>query len=227
MTALIVGASRGLGLALAQEYLKRGWNVIATERSPQGSGLHDLQKKSQGHLEIETIDITNVKQIAELRKRLAQKKLDFLFVNAGVANGPKDRFSEVTDEEFLRVMLTNALSPMRIVEALENLVGPSGTIGVMSSALGSVSRNTTGGWEVYRASKAALNTLMRSFYARHSQDARTYLVMSPGWVRTEMGGAEAPLSMEESIPSFVDTVTKASSTRGVQYLDYNGQTVAW
>jgi NAD(P)-dependent dehydrogenase (short-subunit alcohol dehydrogenase family) len=125
------------------------------------------------------------------------------------------------------VMVTNALSPMRVVEAFEDLVPPTGTIGVMSSGLGSVADNERGGWEVYRGSKAALNTLMRSFAARRAADPRALLIIAPGWVRTDMGGPQAHLGIEDSIPRVVDTITAQSGKSGLRYLDYRGQTVRW
>lgn len=198
---LLIGASRGLGFALAEEYLRRDWRVVATERDSGKSKLHDLAAKSGGRLEVETVDIVYPDQIAALRGRLGACRFDMLFVNAGVKNDDRETIADVSTEEFVRVMITNALSPMRVIEALHDLVVPSGTIGVMSSGLGSVSNNENGTYEVYRGSKAALNMFMRSFAARHSGDQRTLLVMAPGWVRTDMGGPDARLSIEESIPT--------------------------
>lgn len=125
------------------------------------------------------------------------------------------------------MMVTNALSPMRVVEALHDLVADEGTIGVMSSGQGSVSNNTQGKREVYRGSKAALNTFMRSFAARRSDDRRAMVLMAPGWVRTEMGGPEARLTIEESIPNLVSTLLSVHGKPGLQYLDYLGRTVPW
>jgi NAD(P)-dependent dehydrogenase (short-subunit alcohol dehydrogenase family) len=97
----------------------------------------------------------------------------------------------------------------------------------MSSGLGSVAGKIDGGWEAYRASKAALNTLMRSFAARHRGDSRSLLLIAPGWVRTDMGGAQAALSVEESIPCVVDVVGAQTGRGGLQYLNYRGETVPW
>jgi NAD(P)-dependent dehydrogenase (short-subunit alcohol dehydrogenase family) len=228
LTALIVGASRGLGLALAEEYWKRGWRVVATVRGSGRTGLHDLADKAGGWIEVETLDIVEPDQIAALRDRLRGRSIDLLFVNAGVTNNPKHQpIGEVPTEEFVRVMVTNALSPMRVVEALQDLVPATGTIGVMSSGLGSVADNENGGWEVYRGSKAALNMLMRSFAARYANGARALLIIAPGWVRTDMGGPQARLSIEESIPRVVDTITAQSGKPGLRYLDYQGQPVRW
>jgi len=125
------------------------------------------------------------------------------------------------------VMVTNALSPMRVVENLEMNVEANGTIGVMSSGQGSVANNESGGFEVYRASKAALNTLMRSFAARHTNDKRALLLIAPGWIRTDMGGPEARYSIDESIPRVVDTINAQASKSGLQYLDQFGEEVPW
>jgi NAD(P)-dependent dehydrogenase (short-subunit alcohol dehydrogenase family) len=152
---------------------------------------------------------------------------DLLFVNAGVKNDDRETIADVSTQEFTRVMVTNALSPMRVIEALQDLVAPDGMIGVTSSGQGSVANNETGGYEVYRASKAALNTLMRSYAARHRSEHRSLLLMAPGWVRTDMGGPDARLSIAESIPNLVTTLEAQRGKPGLQYLDYLGRVVPW
>jgi NAD(P)-dependent dehydrogenase (short-subunit alcohol dehydrogenase family) len=225
-TALIVGASRGLGLAMVEEYLKRGWSVIATARGPS-KGLDSLRDKAGARLAVESVDIVDQDQVAALRRRLDGRTLDLLFVNAGISNGHDDTVASVSTEDFIRTMVTNTLSPMRVVEAFEGLVPAGGTIGVMSSGLGSVADNDHGGWEVYRGSKAALNTLMRSFAARNKSDPRAMVIIAPGWVRTDMGGPQALLSIEESIPGVVDTLLAQAGRPGLRFLNYKGETVRW
>jgi NAD(P)-dependent dehydrogenase (short-subunit alcohol dehydrogenase family) len=227
MNALIIGASRGLGYALAAEYLDRGWQVTATVRGARRTDLHELASSSAGRLVIETIDITAPGQIAALHHRLAHTTFDLLFVNAGVTNGPAETVADVSTDTFVRLMVTNALSPMRVVEALQDLVAPKGTIAVMSSGQGSVANNSKGGFEIYRASKSALNQLMRSFAARHADDPHTLLLIAPGWVQTDLGGSSAPLTIGQSIPGVVDTIEAQTGQGGLQYLDYQGQTVRW
>jgi NAD(P)-dependent dehydrogenase (short-subunit alcohol dehydrogenase family) len=226
-TALIVGASRGLGLGLAREYLNRGWRVVATVRGSGRTALHDLLALADGRLEMAAVDINVPAQIDALRQHLEGRAFDLLFVNAGVSNSPNETVADVTTEEFARVMVTNALSPMRVIEALLALVRPTGTIGVMSSGLGSVADNNDGGFEIYRASKAALNMLMRGFTARHAKDPRTLLLIAPGWVRTDMGGPHADLSVEESTQGVVDTISRQSGKVGLHFLDYRGETIRW
>jgi NAD(P)-dependent dehydrogenase (short-subunit alcohol dehydrogenase family) len=226
-SALIIGASRGLGYALAAEYLARGWQVTATVRGARRTELHDLAKSSAGRLVVETVDITVPGEIAALHDRLAQATFDLLFVNAGVTNGPEETVADVSTDTFIRLMVTNALSPMRVIEALQDLVAPKGTIAVMSSGQGSVANNDKGGFEIYRASKSALNQLMRSFAARHTGDPHTLLLMAPGWVQTDLGGPGAPLTIDQSIPGVVDTIEAQAGQGGLHYLDYRGQTVRW
>ena len=133
----------------------------------------------------------------------------------------------MSTDTFISVMVTNALSPMRSVETFESLVPPGGAIAVMSSGLGSVADNEAGGWEVYRASKAALNTLMRSFAARHAGDPRSLLLIAPGWVRTDMGGPSARLDVETSVRGVADAIEARTGRAGLHYVNYQGTTVRW
>lgn len=225
---LIIGASRGLGHAMAEEFFKNGWNVVGTIRgAATRTKLHDLVDRSDGRVTIETLDINEPAQLASLSERVAGRLFDILFVNAGTTNDPNETIGEVTTEEFIRVMVTNALSPMRTVEGLEHLVSPNGLVGIMSSGQGSVGNNTMGMREVYRGSKAALNMFMRSYSARHKDDARALVLMAPGWVRTELGGPDGRLSIDESVPSLVKVLLDQRGSTGLQYLDYLGKTIPW
>ncbi|MFG2181655.1 SDR family NAD(P)-dependent oxidoreductase [Streptomyces abikoensis] len=225
-TALVVGASRTLGLGLAAELLRRDWDVIGTVRGSRRTGLHDLAEASGGRLTVESLEMTEPEQVSALRDRLARRTLDLLFVNAAITRGDLP-IGEVPTDMFTEVMITNALAPMRVVESLGPLVAPTGTIGVMSSDQGSVSLNTEGGQDLYRASKSALNQLMRCYAARHVEDTRTLLLMDPGWVRTELGGPDADLSVEESVPGVAETIERQQGKPGLHFLDHKGQVVPW
>lgn len=225
-TVLLIGASRGLGLAMTEAYLKRGYKVIATART-SSTGLRLLAERCPESLTIETVDITLPQQVDALYARLSHRQIHTLFINAGVKNADRETVADVSTDEFIRVMLTNALSPMRVIEKFLDRVEATGTIGVMSSGQGSVTNNTRGHYEVYRSSKAALNMFMRSFAARHSGDSRTLLLMAPGWVKTDMGGSNALLTIDESIPALVNIMESYSGRSGLYYLDYQGRTVPW
>ena len=225
---LIIGASRGLGHAMAAEFLEKGWQVIGAVRGEKRTLLHDLADENPGRVEIAHLDITVPEQIAALHDRFAARRFDILFVNAGTANTHQgDTIADVSTQEFAEVMVTNALGPMRVIEALQDLVTATGLIGVMSSGQGSVGNNENGGREVYRASKAALNQCMRSYAARHADEQRALLLMAPGWIRTDLGGPDARFSMEETVPDIVDVVIGKQGKPGLEYLDRFGEVVVW
>lgn len=225
--ALVIGASRGLGLVLANELARRGRLVIATTRQAGGE-LQAHADASHGRLKVESLEMTSSEQLAALRERLEGEgcRLDLLFVNAAIDRGDLP-IHEVSTDMFTEVMVTNALSPLRALEALRGLVVPGGTVAVMSSDQGSVSRNTEGGYELYKASKAALNQLMRSYATRHAEDGQTKLLIDPGHNRTQLGGPDAPLIPEESVPAVVDVLEAQTGAPGLQFLDRHGKTVPW
>lgn len=225
---LLIGASRGLGYAMAEEFVKRGWNVVGTVRGGTRNQLHQLADRHPQQVIVESVDITDVDQLVALHGRLCRRRFEVLFVNAGIANqNQHETIAEVSSDEFVRVMVTNALSPMRAIETLDGLVVERGLIGIMSSGLGSVAGNQNGGHEVYRGSKAALNTYMRSYAARHADDARALLLLAPGWIRTDLGGPDAPFTMEEAIPDVVSVIIGKQGKPGLQYLDRHGKAVPW
>lgn len=227
-TILIAGASRGLGLALAAEFLARGWHVIGTVRGTARTDLHDLVDRHPGRVEIEQLDITAAAQIAALAKRLAGRTLDMLFVNAGATtHDPHIHMADVADDEFARVMATNVLGPIRVIQALGPLVPAGGLIGAMSSGQGSIANNENGRGEIYRSSKAALNMALRSLAARDAEGGRAVVAMAPGWIRTDLGGPQAPFTVEEAIPQVADTLLAARATPGIHYLDRFGATLPW
>jgi NAD(P)-dependent dehydrogenase (short-subunit alcohol dehydrogenase family) len=226
-TALIVGASRGIGLGLTERFLERGWEVTSTSRHGSDE-LLALIDRYDGRLTLEVVDIDDEGQVADLHNRLNGAHFDLVFVNAGTTHDRQETVADVSTETFDRVMVTNALSPMRFIERFQDLVSAAGTIGAMSSGQGSIAKNTrVTGWEIYRASKSALNQLMRSFAARHPDDPHTLLLMAPGWVKTELGGPDASLSVEESTRGVADVIEAQTGKGGLQFLDHTGATIPW
>jgi NAD(P)-dependent dehydrogenase (short-subunit alcohol dehydrogenase family) len=212
---------------MAAEFAGRGWRVLGTVRGA-GTPLHSLAAERPDGVEIETLDMTDHDQTRALRDRLIDHQFDVVFVNAGIANrAPKDTMAEVSTDEFVHVMLTNVLGVMRAVEELGVLARRGGVIGVMSSGQGSIANNANGTNDVYRASKAALNQAMASYAARHGDEGRAIVLMAPGWIRTEMGGANAPFGVEEAMPQIVDVLIAQPGAPGLRYLDRHGQTVPW
>jgi NAD(P)-dependent dehydrogenase (short-subunit alcohol dehydrogenase family) len=223
-TALLLGASRGLGLGLAREYLSRGWRVIATARD-NAKQLEGLAKQASGRLRIERIDIADTDGVAALRDILKDEKLDLLFVVAGISGSVPAPLHDVSPDEAARVFLINAYFPLAAAEAFMGLLKPKGAVAFMSSRLGSIEHNDYGSWETYRLSKAALNMGSRSFFHRHS--AHAVLSIAPGWVRTDMGGPSAMFDVETSCRNVVDAIARHAGTPGNRYVNYDGSELPW
>jgi NAD(P)-dependent dehydrogenase (short-subunit alcohol dehydrogenase family) len=226
-TVLLIGASRGLGLGLAGELARRGWQVIATARDPAKATELTALAASTGRIEIEKLDVDDVGQLEALAARLASRPLDVLFVNAGIS-GPRDQsVADLSRVDVAQVMWTNALSPVRIAGRLQPQLAAGGTVAFMSSLLGSIAGNTSGGFELYRISKASLNMLARGFAATAGKDKNLVVLnLHPGWVRTDMGGPQAPVGVEESVRGLAD-VLEARRDAGHHYLDYQGRELPW
>lgn len=223
-TILIIGASRGLGFALAEEFLKRGWSVVATSRQSSSSDLKALAEKNE-QLEVEYVDVTKVDELRALRKKLEGRRIDIVFVNAGINVTMTPRMLEVSDDDFNRLMLTNALAPVRALELFEDLVPADGMLSVMSSVLASMTMNSEGSWPSYSASKAALNMLMHTFQHEFG-GSRTVMCLHPGWVKTSMGGDDAPLTIEDVTPGLADVLTHPFGGKLI-YKDYSGKDLTW
>ena len=225
-SALIIGASRGLGLGLAREHLDRGWRITATVRT-RSPDLEALREASNGRLVIETVDISDAKGVAALGARLKGQTFDLLFLNAGIMVGRGLPLAEVADADIASIFLTNAMNPIRTADALLAHVAPGGMVAFMSSILGSIGTNDDGRAELYRASKAALNSLIRSFHARHAARDFTVLALHPGVVRTSMGGPNAPLDIDTSVRGVADVIAARWGAGGQAFVDYRNAVVPW
>lgn len=224
-TCLILGASRGLGLALAEAYCKRGFHVIATARGACAP-LDLLAERYAGQVTVEQVDIADRSSVQALHARLGTRRLNTLFINAGICKANELNTLQVDEQDFVDMLLTNALSPIRAVEVFHGNVERGGVVAVMSSELGSIQGNP-GVWELYSASKAALNMLMKTFHARHQDDSLVYRLVAPGWVRTDMGGPNAVLEIDQSIPLVVQAVEQHAGVPGLAFIDRYGATLPW
>jgi NAD(P)-dependent dehydrogenase (short-subunit alcohol dehydrogenase family) len=217
--ALIIGASRGLGLGLAREFAARSWQVTGTTRRAGAVGDARIAEV--------VLDIRHDDDLALLANRLLPESLDLLFLNAGVKGPERQSADHVTSGELLDLMQVNAIAPVHVARQLLPAVKRGGTVAFMSSRMGSVADNENGDWELYRASKAALNSLVRGFHAKDAAPRSVkVLTLHPGWVRTDMGGAAAPLSVEDSARGLADVIERHRGA-GHQFLDYSGRTIPW
>jgi NAD(P)-dependent dehydrogenase (short-subunit alcohol dehydrogenase family) len=227
---LLVGASRGLGLGLAESFAAHDWHVVATERTAS-KRLRAAAAASGGRVRVKRVDINDPQQVQALHRQLAKELFDIIFIVAGISDSDPNRpVHRVAAEEAAQVFITNAYSPMCFAETFFNRLKPNGTLAVMTSRMGSltmVSTATDGTWEVYRASKAALNMLARCFHQRHRDDARTLLLLHPGWVKTDMGGKDAPVELATSVEGLYGTLLKWQATGANVFLDYEGTPLPW
>jgi NAD(P)-dependent dehydrogenase (short-subunit alcohol dehydrogenase family) len=212
-TALITGAGRGLGKELARQYAAEGWKVIGTERAA----------KAQYQL-----DVTNRQQVANLAKKLKGEPIDLLFCNAGIT-GRKGMAPGSFDfdswEEILRV---NLLGAAAVAEAFLDHVAASErrTIAMMSSRLGSIAESS-GMTLPYATSKAALNMLVKSLATTLASRGIIVVALSPGWVRTDMGGAQAPLSPEQSVRGLRQVIAGLGKGDSGKFLSHDGSPIPW
>ena len=186
--------------------------MIATARDDAKRSSRRSPRSAKGNLRIERVDIADTDGVAELRDTLGDEKLDLLFVVAGVSGSVPQPLHEVSPDEAARVFLINAYFPIAAAEAFADLLKPDGTVAFMSSRLGSIELNDYGSWETYRMSKAALNMGARSFFHRHP--AHAVLSISPGWVRTDMGGPSATFDVETSCRNVANAIENAGRSPG-------------
>ena len=217
-TAIIIGASRGLGLGLAAELTRRGWQVTATQRTPSP------ELAAVAGVTVESVDIDDDAAVAALATR-QPGPFDLVFVNAGVMGPRHGSADKVSGDELAALMMTNAVAPIRTARALLGAVRPGGTIAFMTSILGSVALRQHGMAELYSASKAALNSLTRGFAATEAGNLAV-LSLHPGWVKTDMGGDGADIDVATSVTGLADVV-EAETGPGHRYLDYTGKTLPW
>lgn len=226
--ALVVGANRGIGLGVVREFLARDWAVIATARAPQeASDLLALATLHPGRLDIGALDMLDPAGIDAFAATLAGRTMDAVLVNAGISGPAHHSANAAIVEEIGDLMFVNAIAPVRLGRLLLGRIkARTGVLGFTSSVMGSVALNA-GGHELYRASKAALNSMSRGLYPEMRTRNLTLLTLHPGWVRTDMGGRAAPVRVEESARGLVDVILRASGSQRHAFLDYQGKEIAW
>ena len=229
-TLLITGANRGIGLELCKQYLEADWKVHATCRDPDNATrLSVLADKYPDTLTIHTLDVRNTDQITDLKNQLGDLAIDVLFNNAGIYAAEAGDFGSTDTEVWLDAFKVNVISPMKMVEAFSNNVANSDKkiIANMSSKMGSIADNGSGGSYAYRSSKSALNSTMKSAAHELKDNGITVLLLHPGWVRTTMGGPNGELSSEESANSLRKTLDKATMKDTGKFFDIDGSIIPW
>ncbi len=224
---LIVGASRGLGLGLAAEFAARGYAVTATVRDDAGAARVAALPHANA-ISTDRLDVRDDAAVRAFAARHADTAFDVVFLNAGVSGPEHQSALKATPEQFADLLTTNALAPIKIARLLMGqLVPQRGVLAFMSSQLGSVAQNEDGFAPLYRASKAALNSMARSLFPKLQPLGVSLLVLHPGWVNTDMGGPNAPVTVPESVAGLADVVAQHLGRGTQEYLNYKGETIPW
>jgi len=218
-TLLITGANRGLGLEFVRQYAAAGWKVIATVRNPDRA---EALRALEGDIRIEQLDVSDVEAIRAFAARI-DEPIDHLICNAGVMG----KYSEVDPDSWAYTLRVNVIAPTILAQALVDRVAPGGKVVAITSKMGSIGDNQSGGGIIYRSSKAALNAAWRSLAIDWQGRDLTVAMLHPGWVQTDMGGAQAPTPPEESIAGLRQVIAGLTRDRSGSFLDYQGNAIPW
>lgn len=222
-TVLITGANRGLGLEFARQYAADGWHVIGTARKP--AAADDLNALS---VEVAQLDVADPDSIAALAASLEGRPIDMLINNAGIF--PRvNKIEEIDFDAYSRTLEVNTVGPVRVTRALlpHLRMGDRKTVVNITSRLGSIELNNSGVFYGYRESKSALNMFTKTLALELKPEGFTCLTIHPGWVQTDMGGANANLTPEESISGMRATIEKLGTEDSGTYWSYAGEEVPW
>lgn len=225
MNNWVIGASRGIGLGVVKAYLARGDQVLALVRTPNAA-LDALAATAGGRLRVVTGDLRDPELGTRLLDELGDGSLDRLIVNAGIMGPLEEDGQRATATELGELFLTNAVAPLRVLDALAPRMAAAGVVACLSSQMGSVSLARAAEMPLYGASKAALNSLLQSWVVGR-QPAFAVLALHPGWVRTELGGDQAPVEVADSVAGLVATIDARAGQSGSAFLDYQGQALPW
>jgi NAD(P)-dependent dehydrogenase (short-subunit alcohol dehydrogenase family) len=230
-TILITGANRGIGLEFTRRYAGDGLTVHACCRNPaQATDLQALAKETDGRVVVHALDVTDGASVADLAGELGDTPLDMIINNAGIY-GPREgsQFGQIEYDAWPEVMTVNVMGPMRVAEALAaNLAkGKEKLLVTISSRMGSMAENTSGGAYIYRSSKAAVNAVVKSLSVDLAPLRITAVAFHPGWVRTDMGGSGAAISAEESVAGMRAAIAKLEPADNGTFWNYDGSPMPW
>ena len=220
MNILVIGASRGIGLEFVQQYREAGARVIATARDSEG-----LKRLTELGAQSIKLDVDDVSSVSGLSRQLDGEKIDVALYVAGVLAGGNAGDSPATDV-FDHVMHTNVLAPMRVLPQLAEVLSPGGRLVVLSSRMGSIGLRINGNSWLYRASKAAVNSVVKDI-SFGLQGKAICVAIHPGWVKTDMGGAGADLDVTKSVSDMRATVANLRAEHNGTFINHDGQALAW
>ncbi len=229
-TVLVTGANRGLGLEFARQYAAEGWQVYAAAAiRARRAKLRELAAKSGGRIAVIALDVSDLASVRAAAQSLAGKPIDLLINNAGVGSPRGQKLGALDYAAWARVLDVNTLGPMRVTEAfLDHLAAGDGKkVVTITSGMGSIADNASGGSYAYRSSKAAVNMVAKSLSLDLAPRGITCVVMNPGWVRTDMGGPGGKISPEESIAGMRRVIAKLKPGDTGKFFNYDGGEYPW
>ena len=229
-TVLVTGANRGLGLEFVRQYAEDGWRVFAACRAPKAAReLKELESRHAGRIAVHALDVTDGESVKGTSGRLRGEPIDLLLNNAGVGGPPGQKIGSFDYAAWARVLDANVLGPARIIEAfVENVAkGRDKRIVTVTSRMGSIADNSSGGSHAYRSSKAGVNAAMKSFSIDLAPRGITCVVVHPGWVRTDMGGAGGKLAPAESVKSLRGLIASLKPKDSGKFFNVDGKELPW
>ena len=227
---LITGASRGLGLEFTRQYLADGWEVIAACRNPGAAeGLRRLAESVKDSLTVVAMDVADSASVRRAAARLQVPAIDILINSAGVFGGEGQRLGSLDYHDWMQVLEVNLLGPARVCEAFLDRIGRSEhrLIVTITSGMGSLSDNTSGGSVLYRTSKAAVNMLMRTAAIDLAPQRISCVLLNPGWVKTDMGGPNAKISAAESVGAMRRVISRLGPQDSGRFYNRDGREYPW
>lgn len=227
-TVLITGANRGLGLEFVKQYAEAGWQAIACCRWPdEAKALQALAERHAEQVEVHQLDVANFEEIDALALILQGRAIDVLINNAGVY--PQSEFGDIDYEAWAEAFHINSMAPMKMVEAFVGHVASSNLkkIVTLSSKMGSLDDNTSGGSYIYRSTKTAVNMVMKSLSIDLKPRGIASTILHPGWVRTDMGGPNGLIDAPESVAGLRRVIENLTLENSGRFVAYDGKEIAW
>lgn len=222
-TVLITGANRGLGLEFARQYVAEKAQVIGCCRAPDKA-----DKLAKLEVQVEPLDVTDFESVTQLAKTLQNTPIDILIANAGWY-GPESQDADIADfDGFLQTFRVNSLGPLMVAQALRRnlLAGRDKKLVFLTSKMGSIA-DSSGGYLAYRASKAALNMIAHSVALEWKRYGVKVAILHPGWVKTDMGGPDAPMTPAASVAGMIERINELWPGSSGQFMDYAGKEIGW
>ena len=229
-TVVVTGCNRGIGLEFVRQLLPRGDRIFAGARIPENAPeLMELAQKHPEQITVVPLDVTQPAQRANLAATVGEQGVDLLILNAGVYGPHQDRLGATDEEAWLETFRVNTIAPRQLVEVFLPQLrrAESAQIALITSKMGSMGDNGSGGAYIYRSSKAALNAVGVSMARDLKREGISTLILHPGWVKTDMGGPNAEITVTESVQSMLRTLDRATDADNGRYIDIDGTTIPW